>query len=721
MSFNNFRCVICGYYICRAERWIKESWVQELRTVYWEDGEPHVTGIGLCVLNNNDEDEALLAAPRNPDKIWHSIGLEEETVTMPVMTQKPDDGAHGYALHAACWSLLETYVAPQKIDTARLLKVCGSVPYYSSCDGLAWEHRYDEFLSRDNEMEFLWGRDYGTTSSAPHADFRLMEASYANADPEHPMISLPDDYVAPQPPHRPRGNGSGADGFAQFPLELLEMIAVLLPTRDVFHLRYTSRSFLPIFESKSFWKSRFQKEGDRGFLFDLLAEPEKVDFRALWRPSAENRRLSNRRRIWSILQEVVQLMDMKISVVKAKCGSRPPKEDEFIEVSANIQQQTSFFRHDALFGLTAAPNLVPSKYHGLRGSCEYQCRRSSVSIGYTSRQFESFEVDAEVTGFIIAMGARGLHGIRILTAAQKASPWPGDPTGTPITGRLLNVRPISNLGIQFDGFKIISRYVKSGKAIDALVGLQKQAIWYPRVPQPSLHVQDQHQRYPPDFQPIFWTQFGGARGNLLKHLTSVSISRQNSICGISFDYADTAPATTRLAMLGYPPDEYSCGTKRFSVDGPAGERITSITAGIGQCRGQDVLWSLKIKTSSDREFVCEPEIRPAREPATPRTVVNNDEALRQFLGYPDASYPDPNDPYADDGVPSDDEYAFLRDGDPDSDDFNFDYFVREPIEWQEPQVPPTDDAAITGVYVIQDPVVGFTKLGTISETAELDD
>ncbi|CAK1360825.1 unnamed protein product [Cercospora beticola] len=747
MSFNNFRCVICGYYICHAERWVKESWVQEFRTVYWEDGEPHVTGIGLCVLNNNDEDETLLAAPSNPVKIWHSVELEEESVTMPVMTQKPDDGAHGYALHAACWSLLETYVAPQKIDIARLLEVCGSVPYYSNCGGLAWEHCYEGFLSRDNEIEFPWGRDYGTTSSSPRADFRLMQASYADAGPDHPMITYPDGHVPPQPPQWPRGNGSVADSFAQFPLELLEMIAILLPTKAVFHLRSASRSFLPIFESKTFWKSRFQKEGDRGFIFDLLEQPEKVDLRALWRVSAKYPRLSNRRRIWSIMQSVVPLMDMRISVVKAKSGSHPPKDDQLIAVSANIQQQTSFPPRCIVWphGCTEFGSQQITWPHGVVrisvstvdiGDMRYisglklnKKNRSSVSIGYMSRHLESFEVDAEVTGFVIAMGARGLSGIRVLTAAQKASPWLGDPTGTPITGRLLNVRPISHLGIQFDGFKIISLYVKSGKTIDAITGgpdsidLRKQAIWYPRVPQPSLHIQDQHhQRYPPDFRPIFWTQFGGARGNLLKHVISVSISRQNSIRGISFDYANTAPATTRVAMLGHPPAESSFRTKRFSIDGPAGERITSITAGIGQCRDQDILWSLKITTSKDREIICEPETRPAHEATTSvRPAASDAEAYRQYLGYPDCSYPDPDDPYAYDGLPSDDESDSLSTSDSDAHDFNFNHFAPGPIEWQEPQVPPGDDAAITGVYVIQDPVVGFTKLGIISETAEFDD
>lgn len=110
---------------------------------------------------------------------------------------------------------------------------------------------------------------------------------------------------------------------------------------------------------------------------------------------------------------------------------------------------------------------------------------------------------------------------------------------------------------------------------------------------------------------------------------------------------------------------------------------------------------LQITTSLDRELICEPEIRPAREPATLRTAGIDAEELRQYLGYPEGSYPDPDDPYADDGPPSDDEYDSLSTGDSDSDHFNFDHFAPGPIEWQEPQVPPSDDAAITGIFVIQ--------------------
>jgi hypothetical protein len=67
------------------------------------------------------------------------------------------------------------------------------------------------------------------------------------------------------------------DCFGCLPWELRELIAILLPTEDALNLRLASRSFLRIFDSQTFWLSRFQATGDRGFVFEVHKENMFLD------------------------------------------------------------------------------------------------------------------------------------------------------------------------------------------------------------------------------------------------------------------------------------------------------------------------------------------------------------------------------------------------------------------------------------------------------------
>lgn len=78
------------------------------------------------------------------------------------------------------------------------------------------------------------------------------------------------------------------DPFSSLPVELLEAIAVYLPTSDVLRLRLTTRAMTPIFTSKVFWKSRFSINGERGFLRPVINQEiegndaKEVDWRHLY-------------------------------------------------------------------------------------------------------------------------------------------------------------------------------------------------------------------------------------------------------------------------------------------------------------------------------------------------------------------------------------------------------------------------------------------------------
>lgn len=72
----------------------------------------------------------------------------------------------------------------------------------------------------------------------------------------------------------------------RIPLEVCEIIAADLSTRDVLNLRYVSRAMSLLFASPHFWRTRFDLNNERGFLFyrvkDFLLEGKELDWQLLY-------------------------------------------------------------------------------------------------------------------------------------------------------------------------------------------------------------------------------------------------------------------------------------------------------------------------------------------------------------------------------------------------------------------------------------------------------
>lgn len=96
--------------------------------------------------------------------------------------------------------------------------------------------------------------------------------------------------------------GSSRDPFARLPFELRVKIATLLSTATFYNLRYASRPFIPIFNDNMFWKTRFSKDGDRGFLHPVAIDGA-VDWRSLYRATARcEDTFGMRMKVWETLQ-----------------------------------------------------------------------------------------------------------------------------------------------------------------------------------------------------------------------------------------------------------------------------------------------------------------------------------------------------------------------------------------------------------------------------------
>lgn len=76
---------------------------------------------------------------------------------------------------------------------------------------------------------------------------------------------------------------------------------------------------------------------------------------------------------------------------------------------------------------------------------------SSSKLGYRNMYKELYHEVTALKGFIIAIGSRGFHGIRVLEADGSISGWFGSPKNSPVTERLDEIDSVPVLKIGFDG------------------------------------------------------------------------------------------------------------------------------------------------------------------------------------------------------------------------------------------------------------------------------
>lgn len=132
--------------------------------------------------------------------------------------------------------------------------------------------------------------------------------------------------------------------------------------------------------------------------------------------------------------------------------------------------------------------------------------------------------------------------------------------------------------------------------------LRTSALWYPTLPTPSQNLHDSsftaRHVSPNEYRPLVHVMFGGPGGVLLDHLVRISVTvSKSAIVGINFFYdipISTSTSTTS-ARTSIPRDQdgsndhYSYSLQAcpsttsgesdkilFAINGPAGERLTSI-------------------------------------------------------------------------------------------------------------------------------------------------
>ncbi|KAI9370819.1 hypothetical protein BJX61DRAFT_544275 [Aspergillus egyptiacus] len=122
---------------------------------------------------------------------------------------------------------------------------------------------------------------------------------------------------------RKRKASRASDCFERLPLEIREQIASLLPTSDFLNLRLVSPSIALVFHDNLFWKLRFSKDGERGYLHYLLKSSTEnpVDWCVLYHATSKNKKdLDIRVRVWEVNQWIKE-------TIIAEAESRPPPLD----------------------------------------------------------------------------------------------------------------------------------------------------------------------------------------------------------------------------------------------------------------------------------------------------------------------------------------------------------------------------------------------------------
>lgn len=409
---------------------------------------------------------------------------------IPVMKDHPNRNIerdmHGYVFHDACLNILEEATISRRVDPYRLYWICRSLPFPSRSIGVSWGHDYGGLSEIDfeNQHHYPWEdpfvQQYRESDVLQYADWspywieELDDCLSANRDPES------------QPEHLEWAGTDCRNCFSALPWEIREAIARYLPIKDVLSLAKTSKAFLPILSDQTYWASVFDYDAECDFLFEAphIREFPEVDWIAIYKRTMYLKDipgLENRKRIWTIAKEIAKLLELHPPFQNPDYDGQDYEFVDEIDDWSEIEElvpglrkwkveadmKTMGLRNEwfnkgcRLLYEQVAPipeDLVSIAFSiAVDGNTEYLAGMrfisedsSSSQIGYRNMYKELYHNVTTVKGFVIAMGSRGLHGLRVLGDDGSISKWFGSPKDSPVTERLEDIDSAPALIIGFD-------------------------------------------------------------------------------------------------------------------------------------------------------------------------------------------------------------------------------------------------------------------------------
>jgi hypothetical protein len=479
MSPTTFDCIICGYPIYNhlttsgSGTWLREFRASEyatsnpkvsllMQSVYSDPLGTFVSGVGC----RDDTGISTWIAPSDPNMRWDDDGYSfPASDELPVMRQGPLNGRHGFVLHDACWHLLQRVFQPGEIPLERLVEVCESLPFPLRGNGISWGHDYGGLYFLDNLKYYPWedrllgeGHNAETLLCAKSDPYDIPEIStLLTTRLDHPTV-LPLDKKL-------------HDCFSRLPWEILEAIAVKLPTDHALSLRRVSQAFLPLLSSSTFWASRFKASADRGFIFETWKSLEVTDWMSLYRLTGRTHGpsgLQNRRRVWDLARPLENITNLRLaedltmtSLNENLARLRWSKVAGDVKDEVDYEYPRNFNEGCRIFGTHVAP--IPeslSKIGFSISSLEHVTYISGVRLitpkepdiflGFVSEGKEVIKEITALRGFILAVGSRGIHALQVVSQDASLSEWIGCPENSPITKRLAHFDFVAGLEVNFD-------------------------------------------------------------------------------------------------------------------------------------------------------------------------------------------------------------------------------------------------------------------------------
>ena len=440
-----------------------------MSTVYSTPQGFFVTGVG----RRDDRDIGIYPAPSDPSKRWD----DDDYVPQPddgvaVMRSHTENGIHGFVLHESCWNLLLSarINEPEGVPLHRFVQACESLPFTGLAINIFWGHTYGGLCEIERDGPPWYGKLTDPLYELPVGEEALHDPFHV---PE--LASMLDDTSGPPEPienpveveicRKPLF----LDCFGKLPWELREAIAIHLLTEDALNLRRASRAFYPLMRSQPFWASRFQRSGERGFIFEAQNSPQRRVWSELYSITGAScpSGLRHRRRIWPLVQELSQILSLRPSETLDSC--QPTHKENWASVTGEIVQEPApleYLRFQQGCRLLStnyamvpshltwiAISTVGSGDNGYISGINFISGRGSseVCLGYKSEGNEVFLQVSSLAGFILAMGPGGLKALKIVDANNKVSSrWVGSPINTPISERLVQFESIEAVKVGVD-------------------------------------------------------------------------------------------------------------------------------------------------------------------------------------------------------------------------------------------------------------------------------
>ncbi|KAH7349109.1 hypothetical protein BKA66DRAFT_614027 [Pyrenochaeta sp. MPI-SDFR-AT-0127] len=506
-----FNCCICGAItgVGSSDDWHEVDWLNRIRAVYINEldyFEPKLSGVGYAHTLTGP-----VTVPKETETSTVPQDIQPESLTLYYATPilRPDGTVHphasntGFIVHQICYQLLEWAFHPLQINIKTLnlfLRSFGIMPHGQVVN---WGHSYAGlYVSPDANNRTIHMRNdpshaFGTSlwegnpllienemimrRLGGYMLKNLLEKGNEKTKtlPVHSRVQM-DDTAMPS-------------RLTALPVEILEYILMLLPSRDVLNARLASRIFLAIPLSKAFWRSRFTP----GHELESVIEPwlykaeiiEEIRFSdpkivyEVLKSETSSRALANRRRLWGLLKPLVSAL-CSFAVYEGAFHSIEPRGSPLASLWQPELNNEDTARWDCAHG-----ELLDSEFQPYHFGCRPLFKRhvklpapvlavkvsalpfhnstyitglrfcladnSKVEIGYVLSDREvSLSTKGTLRGFKVASGERGIHGLSLIDQSGTQTVAVGVVEG--FNERRLGLgNPVTAVKAYFDGLKMV--------------------------------------------------------------------------------------------------------------------------------------------------------------------------------------------------------------------------------------------------------------------------